>query len=37
MSDPAARDGGRPVYERMGYRTISHHTIFMEKKFVAEH
>jgi GNAT superfamily N-acetyltransferase len=32
-----ATEAGRPVYERMGYWTISHHTIFMEKRFVAEH
>ena len=32
-----ATEAGRPVYERMGYRTISHHTIFMEKRFLTEH
>jgi GNAT superfamily N-acetyltransferase len=32
-----ATEAGRPVYERMGYRAISHHTIFMEKRFLAEH
>ena len=25
---------GRPVYERMGYRPISTHTIFIEKRFL---
>jgi ribosomal protein S18 acetylase RimI-like enzyme len=29
-----ATDAGRPVYERMGYRTISTHTVFMEKRFL---
>ena len=32
-----ATEAGRPVYERMGYRTISHHTVFMEKRFLSEH
>jgi predicted GNAT family acetyltransferase len=32
-----ATDAGRPIYERMGYRTISNHTIFMEKAFVNGH
>jgi len=32
-----ATEAGRPVYERMGYRTISHHTVFMEKRFLTEH
>jgi GNAT superfamily N-acetyltransferase len=32
-----ATEVGRPVYERMGYRVISHHTTFMEKRFLAEH
>jgi ribosomal protein S18 acetylase RimI-like enzyme len=29
-----ATDAGRPVYERMGYTTISTHMVFMEKKFL---
>ena len=32
-----ATAAGRPVYERMGYRTISNHTVFMEKRFLGEH
>ena len=32
-----ATEAGRPVYERMGYRTISHHSVFMEKRFLAQH
>jgi GNAT superfamily N-acetyltransferase len=32
-----ATEAGRPVYERMGYRTISHHTVYMEKRFLTEH
>jgi GNAT superfamily N-acetyltransferase len=32
-----ATEAGRTVYERMGYRIISHHTIFMEQRFLAEH
>ena len=32
-----ATDAGRPVYERMGYAAISTHTIFMEKRFLADH
>ena len=28
---------GRPVYERMGYRAISNHTLFMEKRFLTGH
>jgi GNAT superfamily N-acetyltransferase len=32
-----ATEAGRPVYERMGYRPISTHTIFIEKKYLAGH
>jgi ribosomal protein S18 acetylase RimI-like enzyme len=32
-----ATHAGRPVYERMGYRPISTHTIFIDKKFLGEH
>lgn len=28
---------GRPVYERMGYASISTHTFLMEKRFLGEH
>ena len=32
-----ATDAGRPVYERMGYASISTHTLLMEKRFLEEH
>ena len=32
-----ATDAGRPIYQRMGYGTISTHTIFMEKAFLSGH
>jgi GNAT superfamily N-acetyltransferase len=32
-----ATEAGKPVYERMGYRTISAHTIFMDKAFLEGH
>jgi ribosomal protein S18 acetylase RimI-like enzyme len=32
-----ATAAGRPVYERMGYETISTHTVFMEKRFLEGH
>ncbi len=32
-----ATEAGRPVYERMGYRSIAGHTVFMERRFLAEH
>lgn len=32
-----ATDAGRPIYERMGYESISTHTIFMEKAFLEGH
>jgi ribosomal protein S18 acetylase RimI-like enzyme len=32
-----ATDAGRPIYARMGYATISHHTVFMEQRFLQQH
>ena len=32
-----ATEAGRPIYERMGYSTVAHHTVFMEKRFLAAH
>jgi hypothetical protein len=32
-----ATDAGRPVYERMGYASISTHTLLVEKRFLEEH
>jgi predicted GNAT family acetyltransferase len=32
-----ATEAGRPVYTRMGYRAVSHHTLYMEAKFLAGH
>jgi GNAT superfamily N-acetyltransferase len=32
-----ATDAGRPVYERMGYRPVAAHAVFMEKKFLGGH
>jgi len=32
-----ATDAGRPVYERMGYRAVSTHTVFLEKRFLEGH
>ena len=32
-----ATEAGRPVYERMGYESISTHTIFMDKAFLEGH
>jgi GNAT superfamily N-acetyltransferase len=32
-----ATDAGFPVYERMGYSTISTHPVFMEKRFLEAH
>ena len=33
----AAADAGWPVYERMGYRPIATHRVFIEKKYLASH
>jgi GNAT superfamily N-acetyltransferase len=32
-----ATDAGRPIYERMGYETISTHSLLMEKRFLEGH
>ena len=32
-----ATEAGRPIYERMGYTTIAAHTLFIEKRFLADH
>lgn len=32
-----ATDAGKPVYERMGYRPVSMHTVFLEKRFLEGH
>ena len=32
-----ATDAGRPVYERMGYASISTHTLLTEKRFFEQH
>jgi ribosomal protein S18 acetylase RimI-like enzyme len=32
-----ATDAGRPIYARMGYDEISHHTVFMEQRFLEGH
>jgi ribosomal protein S18 acetylase RimI-like enzyme len=32
-----ATDAGRPLYERMGYRTVSTHTAYMERRFAESH
>jgi GNAT superfamily N-acetyltransferase len=32
-----ATDAGRPLYDRMGYDTVSTHTVFIEKRFLEGH
>jgi ribosomal protein S18 acetylase RimI-like enzyme len=32
-----ATEAGRPIYERMGYRTIARHMVYMEKRFLDAH
>jgi len=32
-----ATDAGKPVYERMGYRTVASHMVFLEKRFLEGH
>jgi hypothetical protein len=32
-----ATEAGRPVYERMGYETISTHAVFVERAFLEGH
>ena len=32
-----ATEAGRPIYERMGYRPIARHTLYMEKRFLVGH
>ena len=32
-----SNEAGRPVYERIGYATVSRHTLLMEKRFLEEH
>ena len=32
-----ATEAGRPIYERMGYRTISRSTLYMEQRFLTGH
>jgi GNAT superfamily N-acetyltransferase len=32
-----ATEAGRPIYARMGYRTIANHTVFLEKRFLEGH
>lgn len=32
-----ATEAGRPIYERMGYRSLARHTLFIERRFLGEH
>jgi GNAT superfamily N-acetyltransferase len=32
-----ATQAGRPIYERMGYKTLASHTAYMEKRFLEDH
>jgi GNAT superfamily N-acetyltransferase len=32
-----ATEAGRPIYARMGYKTLANHTVFMEKTFLGDH
>lgn len=32
-----ATDAGKPVYERMGYRTVTSHGVYLEKRFLEGH
>jgi len=32
-----ATDAGKPVYERMGYRSVATHGVYLEKRFLEEH
>ena len=32
-----ATAAGRPVYERMGYRPVATHSLFLEKRFLEGH
>ena len=32
-----ATEAGRPIYARMGYDTVSTHTVFIEKRFLQDH
>jgi GNAT superfamily N-acetyltransferase len=32
-----ATDAGKPIYARMGYETVSTHTVFIEKRFLEGH